>query len=777
MDKSIKSLNKDKCSGCMACFNICPVNAISMVSDEEGFKYPKIDTTKCTNCGLCKSSCQGYNSPPQNTLSSNYIAIFDDSTRLKSSSGGVFSAAANYFLENNGYVCAAAFDENWTVNHIIINDKKNLDKLRRSKYVQSNINKCYSEIKQLLNNDKLVLFVGCPCQVEGLRLFLKNKNYPTLYTMDLYCHNVPSPLVYEKLLDEYTEKENIESIDFRSKTSGWKNSSFVIKTKDGKTIKNENYVSAFCNGLFTRPVCYDCKFAKFPRTGDLTCADFWGVEEKFDDDKGTSILLVNNTQGEKLLSKIKNSFKILQEVPFLKLNSHINGAVKTPVHPSRKHFFKELENLTVTECIDKFMDKKRNIALYDLSYNDNYGAMFVGYAMQEILKSLQYNPYHINIDIKDKNSLYYSFVKKHFHLTQEYNKDTIKNINNDFDTYIVGSDQIWNPEIAFSYSQFREGHLLPFVNSDKKKIAYAASFGHESLEKWQHNYKFNAQSYYINQFDYVSVREFEGVKICEKYFHKKADKTLEPVLTANKEIWDRLSDLSNLDLKDKKYIATYFIKKNNEIEKISNYISKKLGYEIINIDFCDKKYTPEDFIYIFKNAKFVFTDSFHGTCFSLLYKKPFLTYCSKERTLSRFTTLNSLFNIQQRYLYRLEDLKQNENILYENPDFENIHKLIETEKTKSIEWLQKSIEGEKTVNYSPEYAMNEYYANLIPRIITLSMNIKKMERKYFIYKTLSKLSFGKSKQKYKKKAARYKQFRREFLWYLPSFKSIMKEGF
>ncbi len=228
---------KNKCFGCRACYNICPVKAITMQEDGEGFFYPVIDSSKCTSCGLCKNSCpsleksETYNNNGKNPDC--YAVMADDETRFVSSSGGAFTLIANYILEKGGYVCGAAF-VGQNVRHIIIDKKEDMYKLRGSKYVQSDTNTVYSQIKDLLKLDKFVLFTGTPCQVAGLYNFL-GKNYDKLYTVDLICHGVPPQKVFDVYLKETLQKDDVfANCTFRDKKAGW-TVHITTTTADGKT--------------------------------------------------------------------------------------------------------------------------------------------------------------------------------------------------------------------------------------------------------------------------------------------------------------------------------------------------------------------------------------------------------------------------------------------------------------------------------------------------------------------------------------------------------------
>ncbi len=272
--------DKDLCTGCGTCYNACPCNAILMVADKEGFLYPIIDEVKCSNCGVCKEICpilateRNLNSPNPECFA--FSAC--DELRAESASGGAFPAIAEVILNEGGYVCGAAFDENMTVRHTIINNKDDLQKLKNSKYVQSDVGQCYAEIKILLNSDKKVLFSGTPCQVAGLQSFL-SQNYENLFTIDLICHGTPSDKVFKKYLEEKTiDGEKVLNVNFRDKINGWSN---YLTTTTTTTVPalTDSYMKAFLANLSLRKSCGNCKFNSLPRSGDLTIGDFWGIEK------------------------------------------------------------------------------------------------------------------------------------------------------------------------------------------------------------------------------------------------------------------------------------------------------------------------------------------------------------------------------------------------------------------------------------------------------------------------------------------------------------------
>ena len=296
------------CCGCNACVQACPKHCIRMQEDSEGFLYPFVDRESCIDCGLCERVCPVINqNEPQKPVVTLAAVNSDESVRLASSSGGIFTLLAERTIDNGGVVFGAAFDENWDVKHICIDSKSELPKLRGSKYVQSIIGNCYKEAKTYLDTGKEVLFSGTPCQIAGLKRFL-HKEYKNLKTVDVVCHGAPSPLAWRKYLDEVSSMYNIAQvtdIKFRDKTEGWKNFSLSIKYKDKegaeKTFRetlNENvFMRCFLSNLCLRPSCYACPARNGKSGSDITLADLWGTENicpGLDDDKGVSLVLLRN---------------------------------------------------------------------------------------------------------------------------------------------------------------------------------------------------------------------------------------------------------------------------------------------------------------------------------------------------------------------------------------------------------------------------------------------------------------------------------------------------
>ncbi len=337
---------KKECCGCHACYNTCPVQAIEMRSDEEGFLYPVILQDKCIQCNRCKNICPVLNKPANMPLQMAYGCYANKKEeQMSSSSGGLFSVLARKVLSENGLVCGAAYDKVQAVYHLIIDSEADLYRLKETKYVQSQIGDAFKTIKNKLEQEKIVLFSGTPCQVAGLRKYL-GKEYENLLCIDLICHGVPSPEVWQRYKKEIANGKEIERVSFRNKNQGMSPITIDYYLSDGNVIKespevwqrykkeiangkeiervsfrNKNqgmspitidyylsdgnvikesyadsvYMKGFIQNLYVRPSCFECKFKGTKRCSDLTLGDFWAVKEYYPDfDNGNGKGFIQN---------------------------------------------------------------------------------------------------------------------------------------------------------------------------------------------------------------------------------------------------------------------------------------------------------------------------------------------------------------------------------------------------------------------------------------------------------------------------------------------------
>ena len=340
MNRHISINSKKQCCGCGACLNICPKNAIKMLPDEAGFIFPEVDSSLCVECGACVKVCafenkgEGANGEPEV-----FAAVIRDKEILEqSSSGGIFTALATAVLEKGGAVFGAAWTENFSLRHIRIDSKEDLIKLRGSKYVQSDTDDSFRQVKELLKQGKYVCFSGTPCQVSGLKSYLGYDD-EKLLCIDIICHGVPSIKMLHDDLDNLTggQKNTVKNISFRDKSYGWgvKGSVSTNEKKLKYNAGSSPYYFYFLKGEVYRESCYNCRYPSEGRQGDITLGDYWGIRGevikklgKINPDKGISAVLLNSEKGKKWFKEAESNliFTKSDRSAVEKRNKQLNAA-------------------------------------------------------------------------------------------------------------------------------------------------------------------------------------------------------------------------------------------------------------------------------------------------------------------------------------------------------------------------------------------------------------------------------------------------------------------
>lgn len=357
-------VSKKMCTGCTACMNICPKSAISMAEDNYGFKYPIINQEKCIKCGLCKKTCPVINTNKNESINECYVAYSkDDKIREKTSSGGIFPLIANEVLKENGIVIGAAFDDDNKLRHIAISEKKELDKLKGSKYLQSDLENIFDYIKENLK-EKKILFIGTPCQVAGLKSFIKKDN-DNLICIDLVCHGVPSYKLFAKYVKELEEKNNdkLLNYNFRNKETGWdtySNTAIFKNSKITELAKENNYMKLFLSDIALRESCFNCNFKLGNKYSDITLGDFWGVQNYYQDmynKKGVSAIIINTRKGNEIFNLIKDKLTFKK----CKLDEIVSGnrslKYSSKCLKNRGKFLKNLDKMPIDKLVKKYTCK------------------------------------------------------------------------------------------------------------------------------------------------------------------------------------------------------------------------------------------------------------------------------------------------------------------------------------------------------------------------------------------------------------------------------------
>ena len=369
----IDIIKKEDCCGCNACGDICPKDAISYSVDKEGFWYPVVDKAKCIDCGLCSKICpciNRYKALDENSKDPECYVAEHRSVEVifQSTTGGMFSALADAMYNEKGYVGGAIHNDDFSVSHFISNDRADLQKLRRSKDLQSNAEGFYKEVKRILDEGGKVLACGLPCQIAGLLNFLR-KDYENLITVDLLCAGVNSPKVWRKYLDYIEEMagSKITWTENKSKEYGWHNLTQKFVFENGDEYFDTRRTSLFTQGyieshLYCRPSCYECKFKGFPRVADISIGDFWGIEKYSKNHRsnlGSSLVLINSKKGKAFFEKAKR--RVNSEPASLEWALAGNPALVksiTKLSDKREEFFEDLDQYRFDEVVQKYSVNK-----------------------------------------------------------------------------------------------------------------------------------------------------------------------------------------------------------------------------------------------------------------------------------------------------------------------------------------------------------------------------------------------------------------------------------
>lgn len=700
--------NTNCCVGCGACKNTCPVDAISIGFNENGFYAPFVAESKCVKCGKCIKVCPAIEFSSENSHKPVcYVAYASDEERKNSSSGAIFPILAKYVLSKGGYVCGVSWNKNWEAEHIIIDNENDLHKIRFSKYVQATTGNCFSEIKKLLEDNKLVLFSGTPCQNAGLIKFL-GKDYDNLITVDLLCHGSPSAKVWQDYLELNFDKEKITAINFRKKDEGWfpcsdgsYNSRYSqIKTLDGKCAPIGVYYEAFLKSQLSNDACLDCKYRFIPRPADFTLGDFWNFyNSEYNDKKGLSAVLLNNKKAKDIFAKIVPTLEFCKKI---ELKGHwekleIYNTSKATV--SRTNFFEKYKKGgDLNKMLNQATEKKYDVGLVSFFNVMNYGSVLVSYASKKLLENLGYSVLMIDRDFNgfdlqnNVKNLSREFAQKHYEISKLYRQgDDPRELNDLCDTFVIASDTMWwDAEYAGDFA------WLDFVRSDKRKLSLSTSFAHK--EPAMDNNQRAKRKILYKRFHSLSVREASGVDILKNIFDVEGTHLYDPTLISDKQIFEDLANASKRT--EKGFVFAYMLDLTPEKELVAKYVADKLNLKLKLISnmryqggsslIDENNVAIEDFVYFCKNADFILSDSFHGTCFSTIFEKPFISLINAWRGLERYQIFidnglgNNLFdNIDSVYNINLADLK---------PDYTAFKDRMEVEKSKAINWLKDAME-------------------------------------------------------------------------------------
>lgn len=724
----------EKCTGCMACMSVCPQECIKVVYDADGFAYPSANDNKCTECGQCVNVCPNIDASESDfDYEYAYAMCADDEIRSKSSSGGAFSLIADFVLSNHGVVCGAAFVGN-IVKHIAIEKKSELSLLRGSKYVQSDMTEIYRLVENFLKKQRIVLFTGTSCQCEAIRIrFAKYEKL--LYVVDVLCMGVPSPKMFkEYLVDELSGK--CTNINFRDKDKeGWNYNlyfSYIDEDNNKQYIKcsDSSYYKAFLNAYSLRKSCYDCKYAGKKRPSDVTIGDFWRCgeqDEKLDDKKGTSLVLISSHKGEKLIDAIKKDCKVLTKISIdkaIKGNLVLTQSISDKGR--RSEFFSKLKEMSLKEAVDYMSENEADCGIVNYWMTNDNGAILTAFALQQTLIKFGYSSRLIDSSNgMIPKGIAEEFARDYLHVTSPViSENDYKKLNNSFKHFLVGSDQVFRAEWV------SDKWFLDFVDNNKNKIAVSASFGENRL-KVDKTRQLKIQ-YLLSRFNSISIREINGSIMAKKLSGKKTTNIIDPVFwLEGKEYLSKL----NIQMEKEKepYLFVYIRDLDINRELLCEKIAEKYGYSIY---YATNTTQVVEFIEKLVNSNMVLTDSYHGLCFALIFNKRYKCIINEKRGRDRFDSLIEILRLRRNNF--ISDLDESRGLLkVDEENWSILNELINEQRGKSVDWLLNAIKNpprSKKINILIKYLQYELYAKhqfaktyLKSRLIYIKWRITKID--------------------------------------------------
>ena len=723
----IRQLKERECTGCGGCSNICPEKAITMKSDGMGFYYPDVNENLCTQCGKCVRGCPAIQKYDKKTSPKNlYAASAPMQIKSESASGGIFPLLAKKVIQDGGVVCGCGWTVQFQTEHQMIEKEEEIKKLQGVKYVQSDTKNIYEKVQSVLAEQKTVLFCGTPCQTAALLQNVENRS--GLITVDFDCMGVSSPQIFEKYKREILKDKTIKEISFRNKkVSGWL-SAMAVEFEDGtiyhRSKDQDILMKAYFEKLDIRECCETCDYRGWERVSDLTLADFWGIErydENFSNDAGISAVFVNTEKGKQLFDSVSVELKKIREVP-LSYAKEETGLLKREFvkNPERKHFYELASKNSLEKAYVYASKKKYDVGIMGVWFGCNYGSLMTYYSLYRLIESFGLSVLMIDKpkvmendpELADNHARRFS-LSHYRDVAPSMPIWELERLNEQCDSFVIGSDQVWNYGIS---RNFGRSFFLDFADEEKKKIAYAASFGHEHFVAPV--VEVGTTKGLLERFDAISLREDDGVRIVNELFGLEAVRVLDPVFAVHPGIFDEIAAESKRK-EEQDYIVTYILDPTPEKRQAILHASKVMGKKVINmldgmpwnfeknrrelgLDHVVEELQVQDWVYYLKNSSFVITDSCHGASFAILFQKDFVCFGNEARGLSRFHSLFDLFHMRDRLLMNPKELLGRRE-LFEHIDYSESRRILNEERKKSRKWLHDALFLRKSVDYFSVY--------------------------------------------------------------------------
>ena len=540
--------------------------------------------------------------------------------------------------------------------------------MQGSKYIQSDVNDVYIQIRQLLKQNKCVLFSGTPCQVRALKSFLE-KDYTNLYTMDFLCHGVSSIKVLEKYLSESYPNKRVKRISFRDKTFyGWSvnmHISFDDETCCQINSQEDLWWKIYLDNIMLGTQCADnCRYCR-NSGADITVGDFWGIKDyvkrqKYDDGRGTSVIIINTEKGQQIFNNGKKEFSKCDTVSFEEASRRNILSERIIANKNkRKEFFIRLNSQRLDQLYYDIKKENGNVGIVGLWFTGNYGGALTGWALYKTIEKMGYTPLLIDLEkgrsLGSQTGMVESFIRSCCNISKPY-KDLVdlKELNDKCKTFLVGSDQCWRMWFNEYYDY---ALLLKFVDDKNRMLSFATSMESAYIEGSLEERMIVGKL--LKRFDQISVRERDSVSFLKNQYNVEAEFVLDPIFLLDDEEWGKLTDASLCP--KEQYCAGYFLDINESLLEYYNIIKEKLKLPFIVLRGTDSsnplqiQFEKEienaslpQMVNLIKEAKYLVTDSFHGMCLAIVFRIPFTVIINERRGGTRFRSLLREFNLENR---------------------------------------------------------------------------------------------------------------------------------
>lgn len=658
----------DVCTGCSACAQRCPAGAISMIPDEEGFVRASVNPKACIHCNLCNKVCP-VGEGKENAAHDARAAYATWNANLpelqKSSSGGLFSLFARRTLLADGVVCGAVYDNQGVVYHDLVESEAGLDRMRGSKYVQSEMRDCFPRLKKELVAGRQVLFTGTGCQVAGLRAFL-GKDYENLMLLEIICEGTPSPAVWQKHLRSLCpDMKELSYLSFRDKKYGW-TQTIVVKYRtscDEEKIMvshgtQDPYIMTMFGAITQARNCYQCKFREGRAGADVTIGDMWGLGVVAPDAApkcGASVLLVQTPKGAAAWEELKATTGYCREIAPLSAGINNGYLYRAPViDPAARTLFyrNHMAGVPLSQNAAQALQKANRVAILNHVGHANYGSNLTAYALQEYLRRQGYDAKVVSLrpfrsPYPEAIRPYLSFISSVLRFTPDvYGPSSCARLNKDFDTFIVGSDQVWRYPRPWIRRCAEPSFYLEFAAQGKRRIAYAASFGISTYEGPKHLVKRFYKA--LRDFDAVSVREHDGLDILrDRFDYTDAVAVMDPVFLLSARDWQRFTSASVQQVPDNQMSVVLFYHKKEAEAAVQRCAAENNLYldklEPARLDVMT-------WLKTLSLSRLIVTDSFHTLCFAVIFRRPFVVISSAKHGKSRLRDFMHNVGLQHRFI-------------------------------------------------------------------------------------------------------------------------------